>query len=67
MDKGLIQESLSPRIVPTVLIPKKYGGWIMYTDSMEINKITIRYRFPFPRMDDLMDCLSGDFFFQRLI
>jgi hypothetical protein len=66
LDKGLVRESLIPCVVPTVLSPKKDGGWRMCTESRSINKITIKYRFPLPRMDDLMDCLSGANFFSKI-
>jgi hypothetical protein len=66
LDKGLVRESLSLCVVPTVLSPKKDGGWRMCTDSREIKKITIRYRFPLPRMDDLMDCMSRANYFSKI-
>jgi hypothetical protein len=66
LDKGLVRESLSPCVVLIVLSPKKDGGWRMCTDSREIRKITIRYIFPLPRMDDLMDFLSGANFFSKI-
>ena len=38
----------------------------MYIDSQAINKITFKYRFQLPRMDDIMDCLSGAKYFAKI-
>ena len=59
LQKGLIREILSPCAIPIVLAPNRNGEWRMCTDSRAINKITMKYRFPMPQMDGIMDCLSG--------
>ena len=57
---------MSPCVVPIVLAPKKNEEWRMCIDSQAINKITIKYRFPLPRMDNITSCLSGAKYFTKI-
>ncbi|GJT19676.1 putative reverse transcriptase domain-containing protein [Tanacetum coccineum] len=65
-DKGFIRPSHSPWGASVLFVKKKDGSFCMCIDYRELNKITIKNRYPLPRIDDLFDQLQGAYYFSKI-
>ncbi|MCO5610830.1 hypothetical protein L7F22_065072 [Adiantum nelumboides] len=66
VEKGMVRPSSSPFCSPVLLVQKKDGTYRMCVDYRALNRITIKNRFPLPRVEDLFDKLQGSTYFSRI-
>ncbi|GKA75195.1 putative reverse transcriptase domain-containing protein [Tanacetum coccineum] len=65
-DKGFIRPSSSPWGAPVLFVKKKDGSFRMCIDYRELNKLTVKNRYPLPRIDDLFDQLQGSSIYSKI-
>ncbi|GJW70726.1 putative reverse transcriptase domain-containing protein [Tanacetum coccineum] len=65
-DKGFIRPSHSPWGAPVLFVKKKDGSLRMCIDYRELNKLTVKNRYPLLRIDDLFDQLQGSCYFSKI-
>nr|GEU60803.1 putative reverse transcriptase domain-containing protein [Tanacetum cinerariifolium] len=65
-DKGFITPSSTPRGAPVFFVKKKDGSFRMCINYQELNKLTVKNRYPLPRIDDLFDQLQGSRVYSKI-
>jgi hypothetical protein len=66
LDKGYVHPSSSPWGAPMCFVPKKDGTQRMCVDYRSLNEVTIKNKYPLPRIDDLFDQLKGACIFSKI-
>ncbi|GJR12276.1 putative nucleotidyltransferase, ribonuclease H [Tanacetum coccineum] len=65
-DKGFIRPCSSPWGAQVLFVKKKNGSFRMCIIYRELNKLTVKNRYPLPKIDDLFDQLQGSQFFSKI-
>ncbi|GJV85957.1 putative reverse transcriptase domain-containing protein [Tanacetum coccineum] len=65
-DKGFIRPSSSPWGAPILFVKKKDGSFRMCIDYQEFNKLTVKNRYPLPRINDIFDQLQGSSVYSKI-
>ena len=66
LGKGFIRPSASPWGAPILFVKKKDGSFRMCIDYRQLNKVTVKNKYPLPRIDDLFDQLQGACVFSKI-
>jgi len=66
LDKGLIRPSVSSWGAPVLFVRKKDGSLRLCIDYRELNRVTVKNKYPLPCIDDLFDQLAGAAVFSKI-